>query len=106
MYDGYSFDSSEANLDTIYRANYRAYENIFRRCGLAYLAVEADPGAIGGSENHEFMILTESGEDTVLRCDGCSYAANAERAEVPFVKAAGVPEPKPSEDVETPGAHT
>lgn len=82
MFDGYSFDSTEANLDAIYRANYRAYENIFRRCGLDYLAVEADPGAIGGSENHEFMVLTESGEDTVLRCDTCSYAANAERAEV------------------------
>ena len=83
MYDGYSFDSSEENLDKIYQANYRAYENIFRRCGLEYLAVEADPGAIGGSENHEFMVLTESGEDTVLRCDSCTYAANAERAEIP-----------------------
>src|SRR5437879_8802431 len=84
MYHRYSFDSTEEDLDRIYRANYRAYENIFQRCGLEYLAVEADPGAIGGSENHEFMILTESGEDTVLRCDTCSYAANAERAEVPM----------------------
>lgn len=89
MFDGYSFDSNEQNLDTIYRANYRAYENIFRRCGLEYLAVEADPGAIGGSENHEFMILTESGEDTVLRCNTCSYAANAERAEIPFTPSSG-----------------
>lgn len=83
MYDGYSFDATEEGLEATYRANYRAYENIFRRCGLEYLAVEADPGAIGGSENHEFMVLTESGEDTVLRCNLCSYAANAERAEVP-----------------------
>ena len=83
MFDGYSFDYSEEGLDKIYRANYAAYENVFRRCGLEYLAVEADPGAIGGSENHEFMVLTENGEDTVLRCDTCAYAANAERAEVP-----------------------
>lgn len=82
MFDGYSFDSNEADLDKIYRANYRAYERIFLRCGVQYLAVEADPGAIGGSENHEFMVLTESGEDTVLRCDQCNYAANSERAEI------------------------
>ena len=107
MFDGYSFDSNEAALDSIYRANYRAYERIFQRCGLNYLAVEADPGAIGGSENHEFMILTESGEDTVLRCDHGNYAANAERAEIPEES---VPEtretPAASEVVATPGAHT
>ncbi len=82
MFDGYSFDSNEADLDNIYQANYLAYGRIFDRCGLEYLAVEADPGAIGGSENHEFMLLTAQGEDTVLRCDSCTYAANAERAEV------------------------
>jgi prolyl-tRNA synthetase len=107
MFDGYSFDSNETDLDKIYRANYRAYENIFRRCGLAYLAVEADPGAIGGSENHEFMVLTESGEDTVLRCDTCTYAANAERAEVPFDPTINAQvEAKPSHVVATPNAHT
>jgi prolyl-tRNA synthetase len=107
MFDGYSFDADETALDVIYKANYRAYERIFQRCGLAYLAVEADPGAIGGSENHEFMVLTESGEDTVLRCNTCHYAANAERAEVRN-------EPRPpstqdipgSEVVMTPDAHT
>ena len=82
MFDGYSFDSSEALLDKVYRENYRAYSRVFLRCGLEYLAVEADPGAIGGSENHEFMVLTASGEDTVLRCESCGYAANAERAEI------------------------
>lgn len=111
MFDGYSFDSNEENLDRIYRANYRAYENIFRRCGLEYLAVEADPGAIGGSENHEFMVLTESGEDTVLRCDSCSYAANAERAEVPepdsgAVSTASNEGAAEARIVATPGAHT
>lgn len=106
MFDGYSFDHSEAGLDKIYRANYEAYGKVFRRCGLEYLAVEADPGAIGGSENHEFMVLTENGEDTVLRCDSCSYAANAERAEVPVNPALQREAPLPSEVIATPGAHT
>src|SRR5579871_2866069 len=107
MFDGYSFDSNENDLDVIYRANYHAYENVFRRCGLEYLAVEADPGAIGGSENHEFMVLTEDGEDTVLRCDHCNYAANAERAEIPFevMEVDPAPSGKP-EWVSTPNAHT
>lgn len=106
MFDGYSFDYSEEGLDVIYRANYEAYGKIFRRCGLEYLAVEADPGAIGGSENHEFMVLTENGEDTVLRCDSCTYAANAERAEVPVNLDPQKEAPLASEVVSTPGAHT
>jgi len=106
MFDGYSFDTNDAQLSEIYRANYQAYERIFRRCGLEYLAVEADPGAIGGSENHEFMVLTDSGEDTVLRCDQCDYAANAERAEVPIVPQNVTAETAASEIVSTPGAHT
>lgn len=111
MFDGYSFDSSDENLSVIYRANYRAYERIFQRCGLEYLAVEADPGAIGGSENHEFMVLTASGEDTVLRCDTCTYAANAERAEVPApsedADGGGAGDAQTaSEIVATPNAHT
>ena len=106
MFDGYSFDHSEAGLETIYRANYEAYGKVFRRCGLEFLAVEADPGAIGGSENHEFMVLTENGEDTVLRCDACAYAANAERAEVPVDPNTQREQPQPAEFVATPGAHT
>lgn len=106
MFDGYSFDTNDAQLSDIYRANYQAYERIFRRCGLEYLAVEADPGAIGGSENHEFMVLTDGGEDTVLRCDQCDYAANAERAEVPIVPQNVTAETAASEIVSTPGAHT
>ncbi|HLV78667.1 MAG TPA: proline--tRNA ligase [Chthonomonadaceae bacterium] len=107
MFDGYSFDYSEEMLDTIYQANYRAYGRVFERCGLEYLAVEADPGAIGGTENHEFMVLTPGGEDTVLRCDTCSYAANAERAEIPEEPAGSpIEAPKTPEVVATPGAHT
>ncbi|HZO88744.1 MAG TPA: proline--tRNA ligase [Chthonomonadaceae bacterium] len=107
MFDGYSFDIGEKQLDTIYDANYRAYANIFTRCGLEFLSVEADPGAIGGTDNLEFMVLAESGEDTVLRCDSCDYAANAERAEVPEEPVAeSRPESRPSEVVPTPGART
>ena len=106
MYDGYSFDAKREGLDTIYAANYRAYENVFRRCGLEYLAVEADPGAIGGGENHEFMILTPEGEDTVLRCSNGSYAANAERAEVVDHPLTETVTPLTSEVVATPGAHS
>lgn len=106
MFDGYSFDHSEEMLDRIYRANYRAYARIFLRCGLEYLAVEADPGAIGGSENHEFMVLTESGEDTVLRCESCGYAANAERAEIVAPAGGERPVAEDSQVVATPGAHT
>jgi prolyl-tRNA synthetase len=108
MFDGYSFDTDEAQLARIYRKNYEAYGRIFTRCGLEYLAVEADPGAIGGSENHEFMVLTANGEDTVLRCDSCTYAANAERAELSAVEASatGSESSRASEVVSTPNAHT
>ncbi len=106
MFDGYSFNSNEADLETIYRENYRAYGRIFKRCGLEYLAVEADPGAIGGSENHEFMVLTASGEDTVLRCTHCDYAANAERAEIVANTGAVTGTKQESKVVPTPGAHT
>lgn len=106
MFDGYSFDLDQDGLDSIYRDNYDAYGRIFERCGLEYLAVEADPGAIGGSENHEFMLLAESGEDTVLRCDTCSYAANAERAEIHVSDSRSTEAPKPSQVVSTPNAHT
>jgi prolyl-tRNA synthetase len=110
MKDSYSFDYEEEGLDRSYRAHYRAYERIFTRCGLPYLAVDADPGSIGGSENREFMLLTENGEDTVLRCDSCGYAANAERAEIGLPDgwdALPLPIGEPrSRVVSTPGMHT
>src|SRR2546423_14519603 len=65
MKDAYSFDYDEAGLDRAFQLHREAYGRIFRRCGLDYLVVDADPGAIGGSESSEFMILAESGEDTV-----------------------------------------
>ena len=81
MKDGYSFDRDEEGAGQTYQKMYEAYQRIFRRCGLHFKAVEADSGAIGGSYSHEFMVLAESGEDAILACTACSYAANVERAE-------------------------
>ncbi len=82
MKDAYSFDATEEGLDLSYQAMYDAYNRIFTRCGLNFRAVEADSGDIGGDVNHEFMVLTEIGEDTIAYCTSCDYAANIERAEV------------------------
>ncbi len=82
MKDAYSFDVSEAASVASYQRMYEAYERIFRRCGLDFRAVEADSGAIGGSRSHEFQVLADSGEDAIVSCDRCQYAANVEQAEV------------------------
>ncbi|MCI1775884.1 MAG: proline--tRNA ligase [Paenibacillus lautus] len=82
MKDAYSFDRDWEGLNASYRNMYDTYERIFSRCGLAFRAVEADAGAIGGQgETHEFMALADIGEDTVVSCSDCRYAANLERAE-------------------------
>lgn len=81
MKDAYSFDVDEAGADESYRRMYQAYERIFRRCGLRTKIVEADTGAMGGRSSHEFMVLADSGEDGLVECDTCAYAANLERAE-------------------------
>lgn len=82
MKDLYSFDRDEAGLDESYLKMYNAYCRIFTRCGLGYRAVEADAGAIGGTGGtHEFMVLADSGENAVVYCPECSYAANVEKAE-------------------------
>ena len=81
MKDAYSFDMDLAGVEKSYQAMYRAYERIFKRAGLRTKAVEADTGAMGGSASHEFMVLAEAGEDGVIECDACAYAANLERAE-------------------------
>lgn len=80
MKDSYSLDADEAGLDRQYRAHWQAYFNIFRRCGLAVIAVRADVGMMGGSLSHEYMALTAVGEDTLLLCDHCGYAANRQVA--------------------------
>ena len=81
MYDGYSFDVDAEGLDRSYRAQDEAYRRIFRRCGLDFTVVDADPGAIGGSASQEFMVLADTGEDAVVRCAACGYGANLEKAE-------------------------
>ncbi len=80
MKDSYSFDLGPQGLDHSYTLHDQAYRRIFRRCGLEFLAVEADPGAMGGSESQEFMVKTEAGEDLVVTCSICDYGANLERA--------------------------
>jgi prolyl-tRNA synthetase len=82
MKDGYSFHVDRADCEREYRHMYETYERIFRRCGLEFRAVEADTGAIGGSASHEFQVLAESGEDAIVACSSCGYAANVEKAEL------------------------
>ena len=80
MKDAYSFDRDEAGAEESYQKMYDAYTRIFERCGLSFKAVEADTGSIGGSNSHEFMVLANTGEDLILSCDRCDYAANLEKA--------------------------
>ncbi|WP_407872187.1 proline--tRNA ligase [Paenibacillus sp. P36] len=80
MKDAYSFDRSQSGLDESYESMYKAYHRIFTRCGLNFRAVEADSGAIGGTDTHEFMALADIGEDTIVHCPSCQYAANLEKA--------------------------
>ncbi len=81
MKDAYSFDIDEACAEESYRKMFEAYNSIFRRCGLIFKPVEADSGLIGGSFSHEFMVLADTGEEAVVSCDACGYAANMEKAE-------------------------
>src|SRR5436189_4091671 len=80
MKDAYSFDATDEAAQESYRKMYEAYARIFQRCGLKTLAVEADTGVMGGKFSHEFMVPAETGENEVVFCDGCGYAANIEKA--------------------------
>ncbi len=80
MKDAYSFDIDEAGLDLSYNKHDAAYREIFSRCGLKFIAVDADSGAMGGSASQEFMVYTDAGEDLIASCPTCSYAANLEKA--------------------------
>ncbi|MHC4078408.1 MAG: proline--tRNA ligase, partial [Planctomycetota bacterium] len=81
MLDAYSFDADDEGLDLAYKKMDEAYRRTFERCGLEFTVVEADPGAIGGGGSEEFMVLADTGEDAVLYCGDCSYAANVEKAD-------------------------
>src|SRR5579863_637772 len=108
MKDAYSFDIDAVGLDVSYKKHYETYRRIFDRCGLKYMVVEADSGAMGGKESHEFMVRTPAGEDQIVSCDGCSYAANLEKATStlePWGDLAPEGDGKPLE-VHTPGQKT
>lgn len=108
MKDAYSFDADEASAEKSYQKMFAAYNNIFRRCGLKYRPVEADSGSIGGSFSHEFMVMAESGEDAIVFCEKCNYAANLEKAEIPRPDKSDIAENDqlPLERVETPDVRT
>lgn len=108
MKDAYSFDTSVQGLNHSYEAMYRAYCRIFDRCCLNYIPVEAESGPIGGEASHEFMVPASNGEDKIVHCAACGYAANLERAEIGPRRGeeGGSAELKPLERVPTPGAST
>ncbi|MBN1775686.1 MAG: proline--tRNA ligase [Clostridiales bacterium] len=106
MKDAYSFDATEEGLDRSYQTMYEAYCRIFDRCGLDYILVHADSGAMGGSGSQEFMVKSEVGEDAIAYCTACSYAANEEKAPCPAPEV-GAPEPMlEKEKVHTPDFRT
>jgi prolyl-tRNA synthetase len=110
MKDAYSFDIDEKGADESYKKMVEAYQRIFTRCGLKFKMVEAESGLIGGTFSHEFMVLAETGEETIISCTRCSYAANIERAEFRRqVKRSEVHDKgsqNPVEKVMTPGKRT
>ncbi len=102
MKDAYSFDVDDRSAEESYQRMFDAYMRIFSRCGLDFRPVEADSGTIGGSFSHEFMVLADTGEDTLVICSSCDYAANSEKAAVMAV----TEDPSPMldlEKIETPG---
>jgi prolyl-tRNA synthetase len=108
MKDAYSFHVDEDDAKREYQNMYDTYKRIFTRCGLAFRPVEADTGAIGGSMSHEFQVLAETGEDALVACDKCDYAANVEQAATRKVAAAAASgkATQAMTRVATPGAHT
>jgi len=102
MKDLYSFDADQEGLDESYRKMLAAYKNIFDRCGLPTMLIQADSGAIGGKESHEFMVVAESGEDEIIYCEKCDNAANVEKASSLKEKIEGG-RSQPLAEVATPG---
>lgn len=105
MKDAYSLDADFEGLDASYQKMHQAYINIFERCRIENIAVQADVGQMGGSASQEFMVLNEHGEDAIILCSRCGYAANAERAA--FAKPeVEIPPPGEVEEMATPGCKT
>ena len=105
MKDLYSFHTDEADLDRSYQQMIQAYKSIYSRCGLPAVVVEADSGAIGGKESHEFMLIAETGEDEIIYCSNCDYAANIEKARSVKPELETKP-PLPVEEISTPNIQT
>jgi prolyl-tRNA synthetase len=105
MKDAYSFHVDFADAQREYKKMYETYQRIFTRCGLKFRAVEADTGNIGGSLSHEFQVLTETGEDALVACDSCDYAANVEQA-VARAPKGGTNPTADMNKVATPGKHS
>ncbi|MBQ3553234.1 MAG: proline--tRNA ligase [Clostridia bacterium] len=105
MKDAYSFDMTKEGLDLSYDKMYRAYCKAFDRMNLDYIVVDADSGAMGGSGSQEFMVKSDTGEDTIAYCPACSYAANVEKAEC-IPETMEKEEPKPMAKIHTPHAGT
>ncbi|MGZ3579993.1 MAG: proline--tRNA ligase [Syntrophales bacterium] len=108
MKDAYSFDADESGAEVSYQKMFDAYTEIFKRCGLEFRAVEADTGSIGGSFSHEFMVMAATGEDSLVFCSKCEYAANLEKAEIAAPEILQVPKEGilPLEMVYTPNMKT
>jgi prolyl-tRNA synthetase len=106
MKDAYSFDATDEAAQVSYRKMYDAYARIFQRCGLKTIAVEADTGVMGGKFSHEFMVPAETGENEVAYCDGCSYAANVEKAQSKVSAARAEKSDAQPEKFATPGVVT
>ncbi len=106
MKDAYSFDIDAAGLDVSYQKHDATYRAIFDRCGLKYAVVEAHSGSMGGSQSHEFMVLTDAGEDMVASCEKCGYAANLEKATSTLPPAVDLPGDGAPAEVHTPGMKT
>lgn len=106
MLDSYSFDRDWEDLDRAYEKMYIAFARIFARCGVETIVAEAESGAIGGKDSQEYIMLADAGEDTVLFCTACNYAANAEKCEIGYREAKQDSELLPLELVDTPNART
>ena len=106
MKDAYSFDKDELGLDISYSAMYDAYTKIFKRCGLDIVIADADSGAMGGSGSQEFMVVNDIGEDEIVVCSSCGYAANIEKAEAVTIKRNVNETPLEKELIHTPDAKT
>jgi len=106
MKDLYSFDTDSKGLDAAYQTMFDAYQRIFDHCRVPTIPVLADSGAMGGTDTHEFIYLTDIGEDSLLLCPKCDYAANAEVAAFVKEPAHADEEPQPLEEIDTPGQRT